>query len=284
MVSFLEKIKSLISLLPPFGIKEAVETVIISFLIYEMISLLFKSRAMTLIKGILLILGFTLLCVLFRLETILFLLEKVSTIAVIAVVVIFQPELRSILEQLGKTSKIPSIIKTTENKDNITRETIEEIAKASFDMGRVKTGALIVIEKLDSLEGWVNTGIKVDGELSAALLINIFEKNTPLHDGAVVVRGNRVAAATCYLPLSENDHISKELGTRHRAAIGISEKTDSYTVVVSEETGNVSLAVDGRIFKMKNKEHLIYELKSLVKEEHGKGSHRFFKKKEEAEK
>jgi diadenylate cyclase len=163
------------------------------------------------------------------------------------VIVIFQPELRKALEQLGSKNPFTGILTFDDGRDNsgFTDKTINELVKATFEMAKVKTGALIVIERSDSLKEIERTGIEVGGVVSSQLLINIFEHNTPLHDGAVVVRGNRVAAATCYLPLSDNMTISKDLGTRHRAAVGVSEVSDSLTIVVSEETGRVTVALEG---------------------------------------
>ena len=165
-----------------------------------------------------------------------------------ALVIIFQPELRKILEQLGQKNIIASVIPFESGKEvqaRFTDKTINEIVKACFDMGEVKTGALIVIEQEVVLTEYERTGILLDSLITSQLLINIFEHNTPLHDGAVIVRGNRIVAATCYLPLSDNMELSKQLGTRHRAGVGISEVSDSFTIIVSEETGEVSTAMNG---------------------------------------
>ena len=170
-----------------------------------------------------------------------------------AVIVIFQPELRKVVEQLGQKKIISTILPFDmggkEVKERFTDKTINELIKACFDMGEVKTGALIVIEQKNLLDEYIRTGINIDAVLSSQLLINIFEHNTPLHDGAVVMRGNRIVAATCYLPLSDNMELSKQLGTRHRAGVGISEVTDSVTIIVSEETGQVSVARDGKLVR-----------------------------------
>lgn len=263
MTTIGSQIKGWISLLPQFSFKNFAEVLIIAFIIYEFLLLIKKSHAWTLLKGIIVILAFTFFAFVFRMDVILWILEKVSAVAVIAGIVIFQPELRDALERLGKQSIVPNVI-IAQEQNGIDNDEIAEISKAAFQMGRVKTGALMVIERKDDLESYINTGIPVDGHVTAALLINIFEKNTPLHDGAVIIRGKRVAAATCLLPLSDNMSISKDLGTRHRAAIGMSEKNDSYTVVVSEETGNVSLAKDGILYRMNDYEMLMKELSVLV--------------------
>ncbi len=268
------QIKGWLSLLPQFTFKNFAEVLILAFIIYEFLLLIQKSHAWTLLKGIIVILLFTFFAFIFKMDVILWILEKVSAVAVIAGIVIFQPELRDALERLGKQPIVPKMIMTDE-ENGIDRNTIAEISKAAFTMGRVKTGALMVIERKDDLQSWIDTGIKIDGEVTAALLINIFEKNTPLHDGAVIIRGTKVTAATCLLPLSDNMSISKDLGTRHRAAIGMSEKNDSYTVVVSEETGNVSLAKDGILYRMNDYDMLMKELSVLVASS-GNKSKRFF--------
>ena len=182
-----------------------------------------------------------------------------SVLLVIGVIVIFQPELRRALEQLGQKKIVSTIIPFDTGKEVQERfndKTINELVKACFDMGEVKTGALIVIEEEIRLDEYVRTGINIDGILTSQLLINIFEHNTPLHDGAVIVRGNRVVAATCYLPLSDNMELSKQLGTRHRAGVGISEATDSLTIIVSEETGQVSVAQGGELSRGLNSKQL----------------------------
>lgn len=268
------QIKGWLSLLPQFTFKNFAEVLILAFIIYEFLLLIQKSHAWTLLKGIIVILLFTFFAFIFKMDVILWILEKVSAVAVIAGIVIFQPELRDALERLGKQPIVPKLIMTDE-ENGIDRNIISEISKAAFTMGRVKTGALMVIERKDDLQSWIDTGIKIDGEVTAALLINIFEKNTPLHDGAVIIRGTKVTAATCLLPLSDNMSISKDLGTRHRAAIGMSEKNDSYTVVVSEETGNVSLAKDGILYRMNDYDMLMKELSVLVASS-GNKSKRFF--------
>jgi len=240
------------SLLPPFEPSNFVEVIIISIIVYEILLWIKNTRAWTLLKGILVILVFTLFAAIFRLNTILWILERISYIAVTALIIIFQPELRKALEQLGSQSVWSGITSAiTRSDDNtMTKEAASQISKAVYEMAKVKTGALIVIEQSESLDEFVKTGITINGEVSSGLLINIFEKNTPLHDGAVIMKGDTVVAATCYLPLSDNMDISKDLGTRHRAALGISEVTDSLTIVVSEETGRVSVAYRGKLTRI----------------------------------
>jgi len=245
---------SWISLLPKFSFTNFVEVIIISIIVYEILLWIKNTRAWTLLKGILVILGFTLVSAIFNLSTILWILERISYIAVTALVIIFQPELRKALEQLGSQSVFSSLSSAIGGRGDadrtMSKEAASQIAHAVYEMSKVKTGALIVIEQTESLEEFIKTGITINGEVSSGLLINIFEKNTPLHDGAVVMRGDIVVAATCYLPLSDNMSISKDLGTRHRAALGISEVTDSLTIVVSEETGGVSIAYRGQLTRL----------------------------------
>jgi diadenylate cyclase len=184
-------------------------------------------------------------------DTLIYIVNRVFDIAIIAAVIIFQPELRRALEQLGEKQIFAAVLPIKDMNRDVTErfsdKTVNEIVKASMEMGKVKTGALIVIEQNLRLDEYERTGIVLDSVVTSQLLINIFEHNTPLHDGAVVIRGNRITAATCYLPLSDNMMLSKELGTRHRAGVGISEVTDSLTVIVSEETGSVSVAYKGEL-------------------------------------
>ena len=199
-------------------------------------------------------------------NTILWIVTNLFSIAAIAIVVVLQPELRKALEELGRKNLFSSILTFDVSKtDNgrLSDRTINEIVKASVEMGKVKTGALIVIQNEQPLNEYERTGIDVDGIVSSQLLINIFEHNTPLHDGAVIVRENRVTAATCYLPLSDNMALSKELGTRHRAGVGISEATDSMTVIVSEETGKISVAYLGELSRGLDAERLREMLRSI---------------------
>ena len=183
--------------------------------------------------------------------------------AIVAALVIFQPELRRALEQLGEKKFFSSLIpfeNSKEVKQRFTDKTINEIVKGCVEMGKAKTGALIVIEQNVMLTEFERTGIALDSILTSQLLINIFEHNTPLHDGAVIVRGDRIVAATCYLPLSDNMELSKELGTRHRAGVGVSEVTDSLTIIVSEETGNISIALKGKLMRAVTPEVLKQQL------------------------
>lgn len=229
---------------------DVAEIVIISFLVYHIMLWIKTTKAWALLKGVIVILVFLLVAALLDMSTILWIAENVLSLAVIAIVVVLQPELRKALEELGRKNLISSFIPFDSNKDSNGRfsdKTISEIVKGCIEMGKAKTGALIVIEQEHRLSDYERTGIAVDGLVTSQLLINIFEHNTPLHDGAVIVRGDRITSATCYLPLSDNMQLSKELGTRHRAGVGISEVTDSLTIIVSEETGKISTAYNGTL-------------------------------------
>lgn len=252
--------------LPDVHTTDIVEIIIIAFLIYEAMVWIKKTRARMLFKGILVILVFVLVAAIFQMSTILWIAERTINVALIALVIIFQPELRSALEQLGRKKFITSLFSfdfSESGVEKFSEKTINELVKATYEMGKVKTGALIVIENEVTLSEYERTGITLDSVVSSQLLINIFEKNTPLHDGAIIVRGDRVISATCYLPLSDNMGLSKELGTRHRAAVGISEVSDSLTIVVSEENGKVSIASGGELYRNVDAEFLRSKLKFL---------------------
>lgn len=267
MAEILREIYSWIAFVPMITFKNFIEIAIITILVYEMLMWIKNTRAWILLKGIILILGFVLIAAILQLDTILWLLEKTSYIAVTAILVIFQPELRKALEQLGSRNVLTTLFAAdvVKKSEEFSEKTINELVRACFEMGKAKTGALIVIERGTPLGEIERTGIEVDGLVSSQLLLNIFEHNTPLHDGAAVVRGNRITAATCYLPLSDNMAISKELGTRHRAAMGVSESTDSITLVVSEETGAISVASGGRLRRIANGDELRNFLSILIK-------------------
>ena len=250
--------RSWLSLLSRISLTNILEIIIISFVVYEILYWVKNTRAWTVLKGLVVICLFALVAAVLHLTTILWILENITGIAVTALLIIFQPELRKALEQLGSQKIISSILSFDDGKveRGFTEKTVNELVRATFEMAKVKTGALMVIERNTSLKEIERTGIEINGLVTSQLLINIFEHNTPLHDGAVVIRGNRVAAATCYLPLSDNMTISKDLGTRHRAAVGVSEVTDSLTIVVSEETGRVSVAEGGALTRIADAESL----------------------------
>ena len=230
--------------------QDIVEVIIISFLLYQIMAWIKHTKVWLLMKGIIIIIAFILLALFFGMHTIIWIVEHVLSLAVTAVIVILQPELRRALEELGRKTFVTNLITFEKPTDErFSDRTVNDLVKASFEMGKVKTGALMVIEQNVLLTEYERTGIEVDGLISSQLLINIFEHNTPLHDGAVIIRGNRVVSATCYLPLSDIMEISKELGTRHRAGVGISEVTDALTIIVSEETGHVSVTYEGKLYR-----------------------------------
>ena len=238
---------------------DIVEILIIAFLVYQIMKWAKTTRAWSLFKGLVVILVFILLAVVFHMNTILWIVRNVISIAAISLVVVLQPELRRALETLGQKNYLASILNLdlqNEEEGLFSNHTIDEIVRGCVEMGKAKTGALIVIEQNQPLTEYERTGIDVDGVVSSQLLINIFEHNTPLHDGAVIIRGNRITSATCYLPLSDNWYLSKELGTRHRAGVGISENTDSLTIIVSEETGKISVAYKGNLERSLNADRL----------------------------
>lgn len=243
------------------------EIIIISFLIYSILVWVKQTRAWNLLRGIIVVMVFILVAAMFQMNTILWIAGKSLNVLVIAIVVVFQPELRRALEQLGQKNFITSLFsfESQKNQERFSEKIVNEITKATYEMAKVKTGALIVIEQNIALGEYERTGIALDSLLSSQLLINIFEHNTPLHDGAVIVRGERVISATCYLPLSDNMELSKELGTRHRAAVGISEVCDALTIVVSEETGNVSIAIGGELIRNVDAEYLKRKLNFIRK-------------------
>ena len=238
--------------LPTLSIRwtDILEIIILSFFIYHFLIWIRRTRTWVLLKGLLVLVFFISLAYIFEMDTIKFLITKGMDVAMVAAVIVFQPELRRALEQLGEQKLLSSIVSFDGLKDiqeRFSDRTVEELIKGTMAMAKVKTGALIVIEKNTPLTEYERTGLQVDAIVTSQLLINIFEHNTPLHDGAVIIRGNRVTSATCYLPLSDNMELSKQLGTRHRAGVGISEVSDSLTIIVSEETGQVSMAQNGQL-------------------------------------
>lgn len=252
--------------MPTIHWTDVAEIIILTLVAYHILVWIKNTKAWALLKGVIVIGIFILIAVFFRMNTILWIVTNIFSIAATAIVVVLQPELRKALEELGRKNFFSSIIafsaaKTEEGR--FSDRTINEITKACVEMGKVKTGALIVIEQDQPLSEYERTGIDVDGIVSSQLLINIFEHNTPLHDGAVIVRGNRIVSATCYLPLSDNMALSKELGTRHRAGVGISEVTDSLTVIVSEENGKISVAYGGQLERGMNADRLKERLSDI---------------------
>ncbi len=243
------------------------EILIIAILLYYTLRWMKTTRAWALMKGLVVICVFLLIAYFFEMNTILWMAQNILSFAVIALLVVLQPELRKALEAIGKNKILTTVIPFDTghgDEERYSVKTINEIVKAAVEMGKVRTGALIVVEQKVSLKDYERTGIEVDGIVSSQLLINIFEHNTPLHDGAVIVRGNRITSATCYLPLSDSMGLSKELGTRHRAGVGVSEVTDSVTIIVSEETGKISLAHEGDLKRNLDADSLRAQLQAIL--------------------
>jgi len=236
---------------PKMAINDVLDILIIAYLLYHILIWFRTSRAKTLARGIALILLLLMIAAVLKLNTLLWIAKTIANVIVIAFIILFQPELRHALDELGRNKLFTMFRNDLRGNDGkrLSDITIEEIIKAVKILGEAKTGALIVVEHDTPLGEWENTGIPIDAVVSNELLINIFEKNTPLHDGAVIIRDNRVVSATCYLPLTENKDLNKEFGTRHRAGLGISEGTDSVTIIVSEETGHISIAYKGELYR-----------------------------------
>ncbi len=270
----LENIKSIFSF-PKIRILDVVEILIISCIIYYISKWIKNTRAWVIVKGIIVILVFWGIAYLLDFEVIICLITNTIGVGITAIIILFQPELRKALENLGQKSVVSFGFLASDTKgarEEFSDKTVDELVKGAFELAKTKTGALIVIEQETPLKEYEDTGIRLDAVVTSQLLVNIFEHNTPLHDGAIIVCGNRVTAATCYLPLSDNMKLSKDLGTRHRAAVGVSEVTDSLTIIVSEETGKVSLAQKGSLVYNVDGEFLRTKLTELIKkkDEHGK--------------
>ncbi|MCQ2011309.1 MAG: diadenylate cyclase CdaA [Sporolactobacillus sp.] len=231
---------------------DIIDVLIVTYVIYKVIMIIRGTKAVQLAKGILVIIAVWFLSSLLQLRTLEWILNNAITYGLFAIIVIFQPELRRVLEQLGRGRLFSRGVVVEEEH----KQMADAIVKASSYMAKRRIGALMSIERKTGLNDYIETGIQLHGNLTPQLLINIFIPNTPLHDGAVIIRGNEVVAAACYLPLSESPFISKELGTRHRAAMGVSEVTDSLTVVVSEETGGITVTKNGEMFREIGEERL----------------------------
>ena len=223
-----------------------IDLLIVAFLIYSVFRIVKGSRAWQLLKGIGFVVIATILSGIFELRILNWILASIMSIGVIAIIVIFQPELRRGLEQLG-TNKFAKFFGLDNDMLSKTKEEIYKSVIATVELSKEKKGALIVLERDIKIQDIISTGVIIDAEVTPQLLVNVFEPKTPLHDGAVVISGNRIAAAACVLPLTDDQDIAKELGTRHRAAIGMSKQSDSIVIVVSEETGKISVAKDGTL-------------------------------------
>ena len=254
--------------LPKLKITDIIEIFLLAFLIYNVIKWVKTTRAWSLMKGLVILFVFWVIAYIFHFNVIIWIFVNTINVGIIALIIVFQPEFRKALEQLGQKSIVSPLFYLSDTKEKPERfsdETLNELVRATFELAKTKTGALMVIEQEVSLGEFERTGIALDAVLSSQLLINIFEHNTPLHDGAITIRGNRITAATCYLPLSDNMRLSKDLGTRHRAAVGISEVTDSFTIIVSEETGKVSIAKGGQLIRSVDGDYLRAKLSEIQK-------------------
>ena len=246
---------------------DVVDILIIAYVLYRVLLWVKTSRAWTLIKGILVVALFLLLAVIFRFNTIVWIAKNLISVFLLTLIILFQPELRRALDELGRkrfisrflSSNVPKVLE----ENSLSDKSIYELVKTATQLSKDKTGALIVVEHETQLGEYINTGISIDAVVSRQLLVNIFEKNTPLHDGAVIIKNNRVVSATCYLPLTDRHDIAKSLGTRHRAGLGISEVSDSMTIIVSEETGGVSVAHRGVLYQDLDEDGLRKQLAKL---------------------
>lgn len=260
--------------IPRPGIVDILEIGIISVILYHILVWIRNTRAWLLMKGVVSIMAMFIVAAILEMNTIIWIAQNVVYIGVIAVIVVLQPELRRALETLGKKNILGAFLPMEFNKiieeGLFSDKTIKEITKACVEMSKVKTGALIVVAQNDILTEYENTGIRLEAIISSQLLINIFEHNTPLHDGAVILKGDKILSATCYLPLSDNMYLSKDLGTRHRAGVGISEQSDAMTLIVSEETGKISIAYKGQLsrnLKAEDIERSLAQIQNKPKEE-----------------
>jgi len=230
-----------------FTFSGIIEIILFSFAIFAILRWIRNTKAFALLKGAVILLVFYVVANFLKLDNIVYLFQTFAASLFLAVVIVFHPEIRKALEQLGSRIGKKNAKGDTIFAGGLTEEAVENILEALEYMGRNRVGALIVVEREIRLDEFIETGIKLDAEVSVALVEQIFEKNTPLHDGAVIIRGGRICAATCYLPLSQNMDISKELGTRHRAGLGVSDVSDCITLIASEETGKLSVAMEGKI-------------------------------------
>ncbi len=253
--------------IPRITWSDVLDIILIAYVLYHILLWFKSTRAWTLLKGILVVLIFVVLAALLHLNTVLWIARKLVNVIVLAFIILFQPELRHALDELGRKKILRNFINLDSNRNlgaRLSEKSVYELVKTATQLSMAKTGALIVIEQMTPLGEVENTGIQVDATISQQLLVNIFEKNTPLHDGAVLIRHNRVVAATCYLPLTERNDINKDLGTRHRAGLGISEVSDSMTVIISEETGGVTVAYKGTLYRDLDEDGLRKQLQRIA--------------------
>lgn len=247
------------------SINDVIDILIVAYIFYKVFMFIKDTRAEQVLKGIVLLFVATQISEILKLHTLYWILIKALDLGFIAALVIFQPELRAGLEYIGRT-KFNFFLKNSASvSEEIFDKTIEEIVEALYSLSRHKIGALIILERQTKLGDIINTGTSIDGAISRQLLINIFIPNTPLHDGAVVIRDSQIKAAACFLPLTQSKDLSKDLGTRHRAAVGVSEVSDCISLIVSEETGDVSIAKAGKLYRNISKERMTNILRSNLK-------------------
>jgi diadenylate cyclase len=249
----------------PWVIQHVIDIAIVSYVLYKLLLLIRETRAEQVLKGAAILLFVTYLSEVLKFYTIYWILKNTVTVGVIALLIVFQPELRRALEQIGRGKFFDKAMLFQSEQDPTLM--VGEIIKAVQNMAKDKTGALIVIERKTGIGDVAETGFKIDAHLTGELLENIFVPNTPLHDGAVIIRGDRIAAAGCFLPLTENPNLSKQLGTRHRAALGISENSDALAIIVSEETGIISVADNGKLTRYLDSKGLREMLKKIYGKE-----------------
>ena len=252
-------------LLATIGILDIIDIVVVAYFLYRVYLMLKNTRAATLVKGLLVLVGFMIICRAVNLHVISWLLEKSMTVIMVALPVVFQPELRRALEQIGRGKLFR---KGSELDEQELNAMLDDVANATKAMSASKVGALMVFERATGLVERIETGVPIDGVVSSGLIQNIFVKDTPLHDGAVIIRGNRIVAAGCLLPLTENRNLSQELGTRHRAALGMSEQSDAMVLVVSEETGAISIARNGELMRYLTVEDVKAILRNAIIQPH----------------
>lgn len=255
-------------LVSTIGVLDIIDIVVVAYFLYRVYLMLKNTRAATLVKGLLVLVGFMIICRTLNLHVISWLLEKSMTVIMVALPVVFQPELRRALEQIGRGKLFRKGSELDEQEINAM---LDAIASATKAMSAAKVGALMVFERATGLVERIETGVPIDGLVSSGLIQNIFVKDTPLHDGAVIIRGNRVVAACCLLPLTENRNLSQELGTRHRAAIGLSEQSDAMVLVVSEETGAISIARNGELMRYLTVDDVKDILRNAIVQPHAAG-------------
>lgn len=245
-------------------VTDIIDITIIAYVVYKLFSILRNTRAEQVLKGLIFVLIFASIADILNLNTVSWVMNQFLTVSLVFIIVVFQPELRTGLERIGRGR---SIFSTDKNKKD--EDSINELVLAMSSLSRQKIGALVVLERQVGLSDIIESGTMLNADISSELLINIFIPNTPLHDGAVIIRENTITAAACYLPLSTSNTISKELGTRHRAAIGISERSDAVVIIVSEETGNISIAENGVINRYFDEDSLRIRLRNEMSEKRG---------------